>query len=178
MGHLARQVAIALAIDGRAEPIFFSMSLAMPAVLELGMRGEYCPSYHREVMPRPLWDHYLADRIRALVGETNADALVFDGVAPYRGLLWARADLPKVAFTWIRRSMCRPVVNTRSLKAGRFFDLVIEPGDLALAADRGRTAQLTDAWRISPVTLVEQVERLPRDAAANRLGLDPSRPTA
>jgi Glycosyltransferase family 28 C-terminal domain len=178
MGHLARQVAIALALDRRAEPIFFSMSLAMPAVLEFGMRGEYCPSYHREVMPRPLWDHYLADRIQALVAETNADALVFDGVAPYRGLLWARADLPKVAFIWVRRSMWRPGVNARSLKARRFFDLVIEPGDLALAADRGKTAQLADARRISPVTLVEQVERLPRDAAASRLGLDPSRPTA
>jgi hypothetical protein len=165
-------------MDRRAEPIFFSMSLAMPAVLELGMRGEYCPSYHREVMPRPLWDHYLADRIRALVAETNADALVFDGVAPYRGLLWARADLPRVAFIWVRRSMWRPGVNTRALKAGRFFDLVIEPGDLALAADRGQTARLTDARRIAPVTLIEQVVRLPRDAAARRLGLDPSRPTA
>jgi hypothetical protein len=171
-------VAIALALDRRAEPIFFSMSLAMPAVLALGMRGEYCPSYHREVMPRPLWDHYLADRIRALVAETSANALVFDGVAPYRGLLWARADLPSVAFVWVRRSMWRPGVNTRSLRARRFFDLVIEPGDLALAADRGQTARLTDARRISPVTLVEQVEPLSRDAAASRLGLDPSRPTA
>jgi Glycosyltransferase family 28 C-terminal domain len=178
MGHLARQVAIALALDRRAEPIFFSMSLAMPAVLELGMRGEYCPSYHREVMPRPLWDQYLADRIRALVAETKADVFVFDGVAPYRGLLWARADLPRVAFVWVRRSLWRPGVNTRSLRARRFFDLVIEPGDLAFTADRGQTARLADARRISPVTLVEQVERLPREAAAGQLGLDPSRPTA
>jgi hypothetical protein len=178
MGHLARQVAIALAMDRRAEPIFFSMSLAMPAVLEFGMRGEYCPSYHREVMPRPLWDHYLADRIRALVAETKADVFVFDGVAPYRGLLWARADSPRVAFVWVRRSLWRPSVNIRSLRASRFFDLVIEPGDLALSADRGQTAGLADARRISPVTLVEQVERLPREAAAGQLGLDPSRPTA
>jgi hypothetical protein len=178
MGHLARQVAIALALDRRAEPIFFSMSLAMPAVLELGMRGEYCPSYHREGMPRPLWDQYLADRIRALVAETKADVLVFDGVAPYRGLLWARADLPRVAFVWVRRSLWRPGVNARSLTASRFFDLVIEPGDLALSADRGQTARLADARRISPVTLVEQVERLPRDVASGQLGLDPSRATA
>jgi hypothetical protein len=178
MGHLARQVAIALALDRRAEPIFFSMSLAMPAVLELGMRGEYCPSYHREAMPRPLWDQYLADRIRALVAETKADVLVFDGVAPYRGLLWARADLPRVAFVWVRRSLWRPGVNARSLTASRFFDLVIEPGDLALSADRGQTARLADARRISPVTLVEQVERLPRDLASGQLGLDPSRATA
>jgi UDP:flavonoid glycosyltransferase YjiC (YdhE family) len=178
MGHLARQVAIALALDRRAEPIFFSMSLAMPAVLEFGMRGEYCPSYHRELMPRPLWDRYLADRIRALVAETKADVLVFDGVAPYRGLLWARAALPRVAFVWVRRALWRPGVNTRSLRSRRFFDLVIEPGDLALAADRGQTAHLADARRISPVTLGEQVQRLPREAAAAKLGLDPSRPTA
>jgi hypothetical protein len=34
MGHIARLVATAMALRGRAEPIFFSMSLAMPAVLE------------------------------------------------------------------------------------------------------------------------------------------------
>jgi Glycosyltransferase family 28 C-terminal domain len=178
MGHLARQVAVALALQRQAEPIFFSMSLAMAAVLDLGMRGEYCPSYHREVMPRPLWDRYLADRIRALVAETNASAFVFDGVAPYRGLLSARADLPDVAFVWVRRSLWRPGVNARSLNARRFFDLVIEPGDLAAAADRGPTARLADARRISPVSLLEQVERLPRQEAAMHLGLDPSRPTA
>jgi|SRR5262245_1998244 len=178
MGHLARQVAVALALDRQAEPIFLSMSLAMASVLDLGMRGEYCPSYHREVMPRPLWDRYLADRIRALVAETNAHAFVFDGVAPYRGLLSARAELPEAAFVWVRRSLWRPGVNARSLKARRFFDLVIEPGDLAAAADRGPTASLADARRVSPVTLLEQVERLPRQDAATQLGLDPSRPTA
>jgi hypothetical protein len=178
MGHLARQVAIALALDGRAEPIFFSMSLAMPAVLDLGMRGEYCPSYHREVMPRPLWDRYLADRIRALVAETGAHVFVFDGVAPYRGLLRARTALPDVAFVWVRRPLWRPGAQARSLNARRFFDLVIEPGDLAVAADRGQTARLTDALRISPVTLIEHVERLPREEAAKQLGLDPSRLTA
>src|SRR4029450_1623060 len=178
MGHLARQVAIALALDGRAEPIFFSMSLAMPAVLDLGMRGEYCPSYHREVMPRPLWDRYLADRIRALVAETGAHVFVFDGVAPYRGLLRARTALPDVAFVWVRRPLWRPGAQARSLNARRFFDLVIEPGDLAVAADRGQTARLTGALRISPVTLIEHVERLPREEAAKQLGLDPSRLTA
>jgi hypothetical protein len=178
MGHLARQVAVALALDRRAEPIFFSMSLAMPAVLELGMRGEYCPSYHREVMPRPLWDRYLADRIRALIAETKARAFVFDGVAPYRGLLLARGGLPDVAFVWVRRSLWRAGVNSGSLKARRFFDLVIEPGDLAANADRGETARRIDARRISPVTLIEQVEQLPRDGAAMQLGLDPARPTA
>jgi hypothetical protein len=74
--------------------------------------------------------------------------------------------------------MWRAGGNTRALRSRPFFDLVIEPGDLAADADRGATARLADAVRVPPVTLVEHKQALARESAAEALGLEPGRPTA
>ncbi|MGH3516230.1 MAG: glycosyltransferase [Haloechinothrix sp.] len=178
MGHLARESATALALGDRADTVLFSLSQALPLINQLGLRGEYCPSHHRKFLSAGQWQLYLADRIRALADETNADVFGFDGAWPYAGLAVARTLLPHVAFGWIRRGMWQPGRNERALAHRRIFDLVLEPGDLAHTADRGGTAGLHDAVQIPPVTLLEQVERLGRNESASRLGLDPARQTA
>jgi hypothetical protein len=178
MGHLARQIAVALALASRQEPVIFSMSTALPIVREHGLRGEYCPSPHLGWMPHADWHGYLRDRLRAFLDETKSRVVVFDGVVPYLGLLRARAALPHVAFVWSRRGMWRPGTNVAALRAQPFFDLVLEPGDLAAKADRGATAGRDDAARVAPITLLEHVTLLPRADAAEVLGLDPDRPTA
>lgn len=178
MGHLARQAAVAQMLSGHVEPIVFSLSQAVHVVERHGLRAEYCPSHHRNWMPHLSWHGYLSARLSLLLQETQARVLVFDGVAPYLGLLRARAAHPDVAFVWVRRGMWRPGVNRRALAAGPFFDLVVEPGDLAGAADRGATANLTDATRVSPISMLEARPPLPRTEAAVALGLDPNRPTA
>lgn len=178
MGHLAREAATALALGDRARTTVFSLSQALPIALEIGLSGEYCPSHHRDLFPVSDWHRYLADRICALVSETEAKVFAFDGVAPYFGLVLARIALPEVAFVWVRRALWRPNANQRALRVRPFFDLVLEPGDLAASVDRGATAGLDDATRLGPVTLLEQVDRLPRADAAAHLGLDPARPTA
>ena len=177
MGHLARQTAVAQSAQG-FRPFLVSMSVGIATVLPAtGMPGEYIPGYHRGWVPRGRWDAYLTARLSALVDATNAAGVVFDGVAPYRGitaLARARRDLPMV---WFRRGLWREGVNTRALRAGRYFDRVIEPGDLAAAADRGATATRTDATRVGPVTLLETTPALERSEAAAQLGLDPDRRT-
>lgn len=178
MGHLARQAAVAHLLAGRAEPIVFSLSQAVHVVQRHGLRAEYCPSHHRNWMPHLMWHSYLSARLSLLLRETRARVLAFDGVAPYLGLLRARAAHPDVAFVWIRRGMWRPGVNRRALNARPFFDLVVEPGDVAGAADLGATARLTDATRVSPVSMLEAQPPLSRAEAAAALGLDPDRPTA
>jgi len=178
MGHLARQMSVALALTGHADPLIFSLSSAAPIIRTHDLRGEYCPSYQREWMPRDQWHAYLQARVRAFVAETGTRVLVFDGVVPYLGLLRARASLPDTAFVWARRGLWRPGVNEAALRARPFFDLVIEPGDLASDADLGATARLDDAVRIPPITLLEHMTPLPREEAAAALGLDPSRPAA
>lgn len=178
MGHLARETATALALGDRARCTVFSLSQALPVALGIGVAGEYCPSHHRGLFPVGDWHRYLADRIVALVEETGAKVFAFDGVAPYFGLVLARIALPDVAFVWVRRALWRPGANRRALRTRPFFDLVLEPGDLAAEDDRGATASLGDAVRLGPVTLLEQVRRLSRAEASAELGLDPDRPTA
>ena len=178
MGHLARQAAVALALPDSVEPVIFSLSQAVHVVTRHGLRAEYCPSHHRNWMPHLSWHDYLSQRVSALLDETQARVLAFDGVAPYLGLLRARIAHPDVAFVWVRRGMWRPGANHRALAARTFFDLVVEPGDLASAADRGATSRLRDAVRVPPVTVLEALPPLPRAEAAAALGLDPDRPAA
>ncbi|MDV6011087.1 glycosyltransferase [Haloechinothrix sp. LS1_15] len=177
MGHLARAAATALACED-IEPIIFSLSRALPLVAGLGLRCEYCPSRGPTGMTDSTWQHYLAARLQALVNESGARVVAFDGAWPYAGLQIARARLAGVAFVWIRRGMWQPGVNEKALRQRRMFDRVVEPGELAGAADHGATADLGDALVVSPVTLLERVTRLPRQQAARELGLDPGKPTA
>ncbi|MBA0123925.1 hypothetical protein H0B56_00020 [Haloechinothrix sp. YIM 98757] len=178
MGHLTRQLCVALAMRTESAPVFFSLSAAAGVLGRYDFRGEYCPSRERGWMPEVRWHDYLADRLRAFVAETGASAVVFDGVVPYLGLLRARLDLPDVAFVWMRRGFWRQGVRTAPLRSAALFDRVLEPGDIASAGDTGPTATAGDAVRLPPVSLLEHVDPVPREEAARRLGVDPERPTA
>jgi hypothetical protein len=177
MGHLSRQLALALASLGGMDPVIFSMSSAVPVVGRYDMRSEFAPGVQRDQIPRRHWDAYLADRIVALVQEVGASAFVFDGVYPYDGVLRALRRMPDVPFIWSRRAMWQKGVGARALRYRRLFAAVLEPGDLASAGDVGRTATLDDARRLGPVTLVGHVPALSRDPARAELGLDLDRPT-
>jgi len=177
MGHLSRQLALALASLGGMDPVIFSLSSAVPVVNQYDMRAEFAPGVLREQVPRRHWDAYLADRIVALIEEVGASAFVFDGVYPYDGVLRALRRMPEVPFIWSRRAMWQKGVGARALRYRRLFAAVLEPGDLASAGDVGRTSTLTDAQRLDPVTLVGHVPMLDRDRARVELGLDLSLPT-
>jgi hypothetical protein len=125
-----------------------------------------------------MWHQYGRDRILAILAETRASLFAFDGVAPYPGILHARSERPDVAFVWFRRGMWRAGANARAFRAAPYFDLIIEPGDLAGTADRGPTARRGDALRVPPISLIEHEPLLSRQEAAAELGLDPDRPTA
>lgn len=171
MGHLARQLAIALAAEGRAT--LFSMSAALPTVVGQGIDGEYCPGPDRDWIPERVWAQYLAARIQLIAEEVNAGVVVFDGVAPYRGVTLARSRMSDIPFVWFRRGMWQKGINEGQLWKAGLFDSIIEPGDLASAADVGPTATRNDALRVPPVSLVDVVEPLSRPRAASALGLDP-----
>ncbi len=177
MGHLSRQLAVGLGLGEQAEYSIFSLSVGAPVVADHGIPIEYCPSYEREWMPRRSWNNYLSDRLVAISKELDIDVLLFDGVAPYPGIAFARALLPEVAFVWSRRGMWRPDTNPSQLRRASIFDLIIEPGDLASNADRGPTATRDDAVKVPPVSMLEVIERMERRAAAEALGLDPDRQT-
>ena len=76
MGHLSRQLAVALAGSPDIESTLFSLSVGLPTATREGISGEYCPGPDRGWMPEVVWPLYLRDRLIALAREIDADALV------------------------------------------------------------------------------------------------------
>lgn len=173
MGHLTRMLAVALGSTDPNNCTILSMSVALPVVLGHGVRAEYCPSPTMDHgrFAGPHWHEYLAERIVALAREIDAEVIMFDGVAPYRGISMAGERMPDVALVWMRRGLWRPGANERQLASSVWFDLIIEPGDLGSAGDLGATAGRGDANVISPVSMLDVVTPLPRALARAELGL-------
>lgn len=201
MGHLSRQLTAALSGGHRFDAIVFSLSRALPRIMTAAdgsdlpeahgrnLRFEYAPSWESGWFPTgwraPVrrqyrsyrWAPYLRDRIHALAVETGAQALVFDGVAPYPGLLAARAALPDMQFAWVRRGLWQRQAPAERLDLSRHFDLTIEPGDVARDWDQGPTSTRDDALRLTgPVSLTDVLAPLDRARARAALGLPTDRP--
>ncbi len=178
MGHLARASAIALALKEYANPIIVSMAGGIAEIPEfMGIRCEYIPGRDRMWMSREKWDEYLRDRLLALVDETGARVMSFDGVVPYPGVIAAKVSHPKLALVWVRRGLWqkKPQRFVLGLQS-QMMDYIVEPGDFARAYDFGPTAERKDARLTSSVSLFQKDTALSRDEACKVLGLDLNRP--
>ena len=178
MGHLARATAIGEALKDRAHPVIVSMASAVAEIpAATGIPAEYIPGRDRGLMPRQKWDRYLRDRILALVEETCATILTFDGVVPYPGVLAAKLAKPELTLVWIRRGLWqkKPQRFVLGLQS-RIFDYVVEPGDYAREYDHGPTSERKEAKHVAPVSLYRSERALDKIAARKILGLDPERP--
>lgn len=171
MGHLARMSAVALADRAVNDSTILTFSVAAGLTHSSPVPVEYCPSRERGWHSLWHWDSYMEARLCALVNETKAQVVVFDGVMPYDGLIRASARNPHVRFVWCRRGMWRPGANRRALRRSRYFDLILEPADIAGDMDAGATATRTDARRIGPISLLSEVPALSRENARAELGL-------
>ena len=178
MGHLARASAIALALKPYANPIIVSMAGGIAEISDyMGIRTEYIPGRDREWMTRDLWDQYLRDRLVALVEETDAKLVSFDGVVPYPGVIAAKVKAPHISLVWVRRGLWqkKPQRFVLGLQSA-MMDYIVEPGDIARSYDHGPTAQRKDAQLTSPVSLFQKESALSRAESRKILGLDPDRP--
>jgi UDP-N-acetylglucosamine:LPS N-acetylglucosamine transferase len=178
MGHLARASAIALALKEYANPIIVSMAGGIAEIPEfMGIRCEYIPGRDRMWMSREKWDAYLRDRLLALVDETGARVMSFDGVVPYPGVIAAKFSHPKLALVWVRRGLWqkKPQRFVLGLQS-QMMDYIVEPGDFARAYDFGPTAERKDARLTASVSLFQKDTALSRDEARKVLGLDLDRP--
>jgi len=174
MGHLARASAVALALKDVANPIIVSMAGGIAEIPSFtGVRCEYIPGRDRLWMSREKWDKYLRDRLLALIDETDAKVLSFDGVVPYPGVIAAKNSNPALKLVWVRRGLWqkKPQRFILGLQAA-MMDRIIEPGDIARAYDFGPTAKRKDSILTSPVSLFRKEEALSRDDARRALGLD------
>jgi len=178
MGHLARASAIAKSLKHQANPIIVSMAGGIAEIPEaLDISCEYLPGKDRNWMARSKWDLYLRDRLVALIDETDAKVLTFDGVVPYAGVIAARIARPNVRLVWIRRGLWQKKIHRFALPLqSKAMDLIIEPGDYAFEYDHGPTAKRRDAVRTAPVSLYQANEALDRISAREFLGLEKDRP--
>ena len=178
MGHLARASAIALALKPIANPIIVSMAGGIAEISDyMGIRTEYIPGRDREWMTRDLWDQYLRDRLVALVEETDAKLISFDGVVPYPGVIAAKVKAPHISLVWVRRGLWqkKPQRFVLGLQSA-MMDYIVEPGDIARSYDHGPTSKRKDAQLTSPVSLFQKDTALSREESRKILGLDPDRP--
>ena len=171
MGHLARMAAVARAGRGSLDSTILTFSVAAGLTSGEDIPVEYCPSRERGWHSLWHWDSYMESRLCALINELKVQVVVFDGVMPYDGLIRASARNPHVRFVWCRRGMWRAGANRRALARARFFDLVLEPGDIGGALDAGATVGRRDATPIAPISLLSEVTPLSREQARAELGL-------
>lgn len=177
-GHLIRASAIARELQENARPIIFSMAYSVVEVASaLNLDCEYVPSRDKGLMPKKKWDRYLRDRLVALIDETNASVITFDGVVPYPGVIAAKFARPNTSLVWVRRGMWqrKPQGVLLGLQS-KLMDYVIEPGDVARDADEGPTKNRKESVLMKPVSLYHPERALGRDEARNFLGLDLDKP--
>ncbi len=177
MGHLARLIAMARRHTPAVHPQFLSLSRAVPVVSSEGFTWDYAPSRGDLGMGPRRWNRVFARRLAAVLERERPAAVIYDGTYPYDGLLWGLREAPGTRTVWSRRGMWRPGQTARQLARSTFFDLIVEPGELAAAADRGATAARHDALRVGPITLLDADELVPREEAARVLAIDAERPT-
>jgi hypothetical protein len=171
MGHLTRLLALARRCDPGIEPIFLSLSQAVPMVGKFGFHYEYIPSMRTTGLLPRRWNEYFVVRVNEIIGRSEPLAVVFDGTWPYQGIPAVRAYNRDVRWIWSRRGMWRRGQNREQLTKGHWFDLILEPGDLAAPVDRGATAA-APATRVGPVTLLDPSDLSDRLAARTALGID------
>lgn len=168
----------ALELKEIANPIIVSMASGVAEVPNfVGVRCEYIPGRDRGWMPRKLWDAYLCDRLLALIEETDAQVLSFDGVVPYPGVIGAKLKKNDLALVWVRRGLWQKKPQGLALGLqSMMMDAIIEPGDFARVYDHGPTKNRKDAVVTSAVSLYQELTALDRDDARTALGLDLNRP--
>lgn len=181
MGHLTRLLAYARRLPPGSRPHVLSLSQAVPAVEAEGLTWEYLPSQGATGLRPASWRAMWAERVAHTLRRVDPDVLVFDGTHPYSGLDQALAAHPRTRAVWSRRGLWKPGRNVDQLAKSSWFDLVLEPGDLSTAADRGATAQAIGqqaANRVRPVTLLDPTDLTDRQGARAALGLPADEPLA
>ncbi|NEE04100.1 UDP-N-acetylglucosamine--N-acetylmuramyl-(pentapeptide) pyrophosphoryl-undecaprenol N-acetylglucosamine transferase [Phytoactinopolyspora halotolerans] len=177
MGHLTRLLAYALRTGADVAPYFVSLSQAAPVVSTFGYPCEYLPSMTATGLAPGRWHAYFAECMAQVMDRIRPAVVVFDGTWPYEGIPAVQETFPEVRWVWSRRGMWKPGQGADRLEKAAWFDLVLEPGDLASPADRGVTGKAA-AERVGPITLLDTDELDVRDKARAALGVEPDAPLA
>ena len=176
MGHLTRMLAIAKRCKAPIEPIFVTMSQALKVLREQGYLVEFIPSRQYLDCDINHWNSFLRDELNEMLAFYDPAVVVFDGNVPYQGVTEAIKSNADRWSIWSRRGMWRSD-NKDIISRERFFDIVLEPGDLAGTDDHGITAHHRDrTHQVRPIRLLDRSEMLSREEARQVLGMDNEKP--
>jgi UDP:flavonoid glycosyltransferase YjiC (YdhE family)/glycosyltransferase involved in cell wall biosynthesis len=167
IGHLTRLMAIARRASSSVEPVFLTLSAALAVLRTNGYFAEYLPRHwdSRE------WTPFLTERLVHCIRRYDISRVIFDGNAPYQGLIRAREETG-CPVTWIRRAMWQRGAGETFLKRSSSFDLVVEPGEIAAEYDEGLTVAHRDSVAmIPPIVFLDRKELLSRADARRQLGI-------
>ncbi len=178
LGHITRLMAIAERVSADVEPVFVTRSAGSHLISQRGHHADYIPWPVKLGVTDESWNSAYSQELLAAIECFEVAAVVFDGTYPFPGLLDVAAVRPDIAWIWVRRAMWR-VGHALTPEQQSPFDIVIEPGELAQDEDYGPTRWMPGpVTAVGPILLTRPGAGLPREEAAQKLGLDPQRFTA
>ncbi len=179
LGHLARTLALARRIDKKFEPIFLTTTPNMELINSFGYHAEYIPSQASTPMSMDIWDKWFRIDVQNKLQRYNPNLFVYDGNTPTNGMIAAILSIREMSRCWIRRGMYADGATSKYINNSKFFDLIIEPGEIAKSLDNGITSfRQREAYHVSPILLLDQDELLTRSIARQKLGLDSNKSAA
>lgn len=172
LGHLTRCLAMARRLPAAIEPVFVSLSQAVHLLQALGYPCDHLPFHAQQGLDQSVWNRSLRRSLAEVLAAWRPRVVVFDGNTPYGGLIATLAALADCWRVWSRRGLWRDGHGAVALEREAAFDLVIEPGELAGAWDRGPTSLRRERTRVvAPLRLLDEAEALPRPLARQALQL-------
>ncbi len=172
--HLTRQLAIADHLPSPLKPHFVTTARNARLVEQRGYPVDFVPAHnspaYRQIFDdASTWNYWFERYLAELITFTHARALVFDGVYPFGGVMSNQMRFPDLRFAWIRQSLWHPRAKRDALKHSRDFDVIVEPGDLAVGYERGPLEALRhQVLATGPICLDQPMVR---EEARQSLGL-------
>ena len=179
LGHVVRQLAVSRELSKTHDVVFCSLSQAIDVIGRYGYPVEYLPSHVYSGVNYADWHGWARAQLEQMIDFYDVGTVVLDGSVPYLGLLEAVAPRDDLKLAWVRRPMW-PAGPESALRLAqqKFFDLIIEPEEVAGEMDTGPTVEHRDrALCVAPIRLFDKSQLLPRREAAAALGLDPTKPS-
>lgn len=170
MGHLNRCLAYARRLQGRANPVFFSLASAIEIIEEMGFEADYFVSHYWSSSSSFAWNSELAIRLGMVLERVRPSVVVFDGTWPFQGLMAACKTHGAPAMVWSNRGLMKAEVGEVPVDEGA-FDLVIQPGELGSERSESLLAEGGRRLVVPPVCLLDEADLMDRQAARAALGL-------
>ncbi|WP_282092541.1 hypothetical protein [Epibacterium ulvae] len=182
LGHITRMMALARALQSERETevVFWCFSRAAEILQAAGypivLRQT---AAHLRAHP-PDWRDFETQEFALLLQTFKPDIVAYDG-AMIDPFVFAALRMPgcgTCAFLWVRRGMLSPDADPLFMENEQFCDLILEPGDLAVAVDQGptrlhqaQTRGFCQTYETQPVSLAVTLPAYSSREARKRMGL-------